>query len=123
MVKLSPVNPQSSDTGERPSSIPLQHLSIVLVLPSSHLFCYAFPIVLICTIATVSTVIPCAYALLASFSLRQKTKPKLQHSDALEEPIAVGFTHSPNQVELSALPMQGVGFEDPMFQSSPLSLG
>ena len=52
LVKLSPANLESSDTGEQSSSLPLQHLSIVPVLLSSHLCCNAFPIVLICPIAT-----------------------------------------------------------------------
>ena len=50
LVKLSSVNLESSDMGEQSSSLPLWHLSIVLVLLSSHLCCNAFPIVLICPI-------------------------------------------------------------------------
>ena len=51
-MKLSHANLESSDAGEQSSSLPLPHLSVVLVLPSSHLCCNAFPIVLISLIAT-----------------------------------------------------------------------
>ena len=43
LVKLFPVNPESSDAGEQSSFLPLYYLSIMLVLPSSHLCCNAFP--------------------------------------------------------------------------------
>ena len=46
------MNLESSDMGEQSSSLPLWHLSIVPVLLSSHLCDNAFPIVLICPIAT-----------------------------------------------------------------------
>lgn len=53
LVKLFPVNLESSDMGVQSFSLPLQHLSIVPVLPpSSHLCCNAFPIVLIRPLAT-----------------------------------------------------------------------
>jgi len=52
LVKLSTANLDSSDMGEQSFSFPLQRLSILPVLLSSHLCCNTFSIVLICPTAT-----------------------------------------------------------------------